>query len=209
MNRILAILTLLTLTTAGFAQYDADARKALDAMSSKYKSIGVFTVDFEQKLTNKASNVDESLSGKITVKGEKYKLELLGQEILHDGTDVYTYNEEINEVTIAPADEDEDEITLSNVYDLYKDGYKYGIESTTGNGTRFVDLEPEKRDKSFFKIRMEILSDNSLKSFSVFEPNGNIYSYSVKNFKERKDLSDSFFVFDPNAYQGIDVVDFR
>ena len=190
------------------AQYDKDALAVLDAMSANYKSIEAFKAAFAQKLTNESAGIDETLSGQISVKGDKYVLDVAGQRIYNDGTDVYTYNPEISEVTISTYDPEESEITLSNVYDLYKNGFKYVLTSTESNGDRNIDLDPESRDKSYFKIRMVISAKNELSAFTVFERSGNQYLYTIESF-EAASLPDSYFTFDVSKYPNVEVIDFR
>lgn len=208
MKRIFGAFLLVTLSIASVAQYDPEALKVLDAMSDKYKKVEVFSADFEQQLTNKSAGLKESISGSITVKGNRYKLRIADQEVFHDGVDIYTYSKEINEITIAPYEE-EDELSLSNVYDIYKEGFKYGVQSIDAKGTTFIDLEPEERGKSYFKIRMEIDNNYSLNSFSVFEPSGNVYVYSIQNFEEKEGITDAFFAFRESDFPDVEVVDFR
>lgn len=190
------------------AQYDKSALSVLDAMSNKYKSAGAFSATFSQRLTNEDAGIDETLTGKISVKGEKYVLDVAGQRIFNNGTDIYNYNPEISEVTISPYDPEESEITLSNVYDLYKNGFKYVLTSTESNGDRLIDLDPESREKSYFKIRMIIGAKNDLKSFTVFERTGNKYIYTIESFQSAN-LGDSYFTFDTKKYPNVEVIDFR
>ncbi|WP_420577631.1 LolA family protein [Ekhidna sp.] len=190
------------------AQYDPEALAVLDAMSNKYKQIDAFKASFSQKLTNESAGLDETISGDIAVKGDMYVLEVAGQKIFNDGTDIYTYNKEINEVTISPYDPEESEITLSNIYDIYKSGFKYVLAEKQANGDRVVELDPESRDKSYFKIKMTINSKDELKSFTVFERTGNKYLYSINSFTPTS-LSDSYFSFDVSKYPNVEVIDFR
>ncbi len=216
MNRILILMSLIAVSWTSAAQYDPEARKILDAMSAKYKNAPAFSASFTQNLKNPTAGLDESIDGKITVKNDKYLLEVSGSFVYNNGVDVFTYNPEINEVTIAPFDDGGDEISLNNVYDIYKTGFKYGVQEVV-SGVTHVDLEPEDRSgKSYFKIRMEIDGQNNLTAFSVFEPSGNVYRYSVSNFKEIRDLSDDAFVFDirkhtddPKVIENLETVDFR
>jgi len=204
------IATLLTL--AGYfstvAQYDPEALTILDAMSAKYKKIEAFKVKFTQKLTNESAALDETIEGDISVKGNMFYLEVAGQKIYNDGENIYTLNEEIAEVTISQYIEEESEITLSNVYDLYKDGFKYALMATLPRGDNVIELDPEDRDKTYFKIRMVIDATNSLKSFTVFEKTGNKYLYDIGSFEETS-LDDSYFKFDSKKYPDVEVIDFR
>lgn len=190
------------------AQYDPEALTVLDAMSANYKKIEAFTAEFSQKLTNESAQLDETISGKISVKGEKFVLNVAGQKIFNNGTDVYSFSEELSEVTISTNEPDDAEISINNVYDLYKKGFKYGLMATLANGDRVIELDPESRDKSYFKIRMVINAKDELKAFTVFERTGNKYLYSINSFKEAT-LSDSYFTFDTSKYPNVEVIDFR
>ena len=206
----LAVYTLLfvSVITTIKAQYDPAALSVLDAMSAQYKSTESFKASFAQTLTNESAGIDETLSGQIAVKGDKYVLDVAGQRIFNNGTDVYNYNPEISEVTISTFDPEESEITLSNVYDLYKNGFKYALTSTESNGDRIIDLDPESRDKSYFKIRMVINAKDELSSFTVYERSGNQYLYTIEAFQPAS-LPDSHFTFDTSKYPNVEVLDFR
>ena len=208
MKKLVSYTFLLAAFLVSSAQYDKDALSVLDAMSANYKSIAAFKASFSQQLTNESAGIDETIAGQIAVKGGKYVLDVAGQRIFNDGTDVYTYNPEISEVTISTYDPEESEITLSNVYDLYKNGFKYVLTSTESNGDRIIDLDPESRDKSYFKIRMVISAKNELDSFTVFERSGNKYLYLIENFNAAE-LPDSHFTFDTSKYPDVEVIDFR
>ncbi|MEP5106046.1 MAG: outer membrane lipoprotein carrier protein LolA, partial [Ekhidna sp.] len=126
----------------------------------------------------------------------------------NNGIDIYTFNQELNEVTISPYDAEESEITLSNVYDLYKKGFKYVLAETSSNGDRMIELDPESRDKTYFKIRMTINAKDELKSFTVFERTGNKYIYSINSFTPAP-FNDNYFTFDTSKYPNVEVIDFR
>ncbi|MBC6400851.1 MAG: outer membrane lipoprotein carrier protein LolA [Ekhidna sp.] len=207
MKKIIIIL-LAVVNQSILAQYDPQALSVLDAMSAKYKKLAAFKANFSQKLTNKTAGIDEVISGQIIVKNNKYVLNVAGQRIFNNGTDIYTYNPEISEVTISSYDPDESEINPGNVYDLYKEGFKYALISTESSGDRVIDLDPEKRDKSYFKIRMIINAKDELKSFEVFENTGNRYLYSIESFQPDL-LPDSYFTFDTTKYPDVEVIDFR
>lgn len=208
MKKILIALLTIAISLQINAQYDPEALAVLDAMSANYKKVEAFTAEFSQKLTNESAQLDETISGKIAVKGEKFTLEVAGQKIFNNGEDVYTFNEEINEVTISTNEPDDSEISINNVYDLYKKGFKYGLMATMENGDRVVELDPESRDKSYFKIRMVINSKDELKAFTVFERTGNKYLYSINSFKPTT-FNDSYFTFDASKYPNVEVIDFR
>jgi outer membrane lipoprotein-sorting protein len=119
----------------------------------------------------------------------------------------------VNEVNISNYDPEEDDISPSKVYNIYKSGYKYTYLSDKlieGEKYHIIDLIPENKDNQFFKVRLEISSsDYSLKSWKMFDRSGNIYEYQVSNFISNLDIKASYFAFDMNAHEGVDVVDLR
>ena len=101
MKRTLSILCLLIGTVSVQAQQDEAARAILDAMSDKYQAMAAFTTDFEYILENPSEDLTETFEGKVSVKGEMYRLTMEGQEIINNGETVWTYMEELNEVNIS------------------------------------------------------------------------------------------------------------
>ncbi len=191
------------------AQYDPDAKAVLDAMSEKYKKVNAFTATFTQKIDNQMAGIEEELEGKITVKNEMYKLEIIDSEIYNNGKEVWVYTPDLQEVTVSIYNPEEEEITPGNVYDIYKKGFKYALIQEMSNGDRVVELDPESMDKTYHKIRLIINSKDELKTFTVFEKSGTKYIYSIKNFKTSSSIGSSFFTFDPKKYPDVEVIDFR
>lgn len=209
MKKLIYLTIALLIGSSAHAQYDPDALVILDAMSSKYKQMGAYEAAFTQEMVNESAGVAEKIQGEITVKNEMYFLKIAGQEIYNNGTDLYSYSEELSEVTVSKYEPEEEEISISNIYDLYKEGFKYVLMAQTQNGDRIVELDPEDKNKSYFKIRLVIDQNNSLKKFTVFDKSGSQYIYSINSFTEKSNLSDSYFTFDTSKYPKVEVIDFR
>lgn len=180
-------------------------------MSAKYQEMPAFKADFKYILENPSEDLTETFVGAVTVKDEMYRLEMEGQTIINNGETVWTYMPELNEVNISDYDPEEQEISMNNIFTLYKDGYKYlYIEESNGGKTDVVDLVPEDKSNTYFKIRLNIATaDRTLQSFMVFDKNGNRYIYEIDGFEVDGSITDSFFVFDPSEYEGVEVIDFR
>lgn len=211
-NLILAVL-LLALVKVSFAQYDAKALEILDGVSKRYMSIPAFEANISYTLTNETEKINEEFKGKITVKGDKFKLVLPEQEVINNGTTLWTYLPDAKEVNIDNYDPNSEELNLSKFYDIYKKGYKYlYLEEKTESGVLcdVVDLVPEKKDSQFFKVRMNIVKkDKSVQSFTMFDKSGNRYKYTITKFIPNSGVADAFFVFDPKKYPGVEVIDLR
>jgi len=197
----------------GFAQYDPKALEILEAMSKKYKAIPAFEANFSYTLTNETDKINEEFKGKMTVKGDKFRLVLPEQEVINDGTTVWTYLPEAKEVNIDNADSNSDDVNPSKFYELYKKGYKYlylGEVTESGAPCDVVDLVPEKRDAQYFKIKMHIAKkDKSVQSFTMFDKTGNRYKYTITHFTPNAKIEDNYFVFDPKKYPGVEQINLK
>lgn len=198
---------------AAFAQYDPKALEILEAMSKKYKAIDAFEANIAYSLTNEVDKINESFKGKITVKGDNFRLALPEQEVINNGTTLWTYLPDAKEVNIDNYDPSSEDINPSKIYEVYKKGFKYiYLKDETEGGVLcdVVDLVPEKKDAQYFKIRMNISKkDKSIKSWTMFDKGGNRYKYSITKFTPDIKIDDSFFTFDTKKYPGVDVIDLR
>ncbi|HEY0743255.1 MAG TPA: outer membrane lipoprotein carrier protein LolA [Chryseosolibacter sp.] len=213
MKKPFLALLLLFFVKLTFAQYDAKALETLDAMSKKYKSIPAFEANISYTLTNDVEKINEEFKGKITVKGDKYRLVLPEQEVINNGTTMWTYLPEAKEVNIDNYDPNSDEINPSKIYDIYKKNFKYlYLADKTEGGVlcEEIDLVPEKKDAQYFKIKMFISKkDKSIQSWTMFDKSGNRYKYTISKFNPNSAVADAFFTFDPKKYPGVEVIDLR
>jgi outer membrane lipoprotein carrier protein len=209
------VLTLLSVMLIGnvFAQKDPKAREVLDAMSAKYQSIPSFQADLAYTMTNKVENINESFKGKISVKGDMYRLAMQDQEIYNDGTTVWTYLPDIPEVTIDNNNPEAGDITPSSIFNIYKEGYKYiYLNAITDGGKTYdvVDLVPNDKEAQYFKVRIEIgAQDRLLRKFILFDREGSEYAYIISNFKSDVNLDDSYFRFDASKLSEDEIIDIR
>ena len=210
-NLVFAALLLFTGTAQ--AQYDPKALEILEAMSKKYKAITAFEANLTSGLSNESEGVNEEFKGKITVKGDKFRLLLDDQEVINNGTTVWTYLPSAKEVNIDNFDPGSDEVNPTKIFDMYKKGFKYlylADKTEAGVLCEEVDLVPEKKDAQYFKIKMMISKkDKSIQSWTMFDRSGNRYKYTITKFVPNVKVDDSFFTFDVKKYPGVEVIDLR
>ena len=199
--------------TYSYSQYDPKALEILEAMSKKYKAIPTFEANITTGLVNESEGVKEEFKGKITVKGDKFRLLLDDQEIINNGTTVWTYLPSAKEVNIDNFDPSSDDVNPTKIFDMYKKGFKYlylADKTEAGVLCEEVDLVPEKKDAQYFKIKMMISKkDKSIQSWTMFDRSGNRYKYTITKFTPNVKVDDSFFTFDPKKYPGVEVIDLR
>jgi outer membrane lipoprotein carrier protein len=209
------IIALLSALSVSFvhAQYDPKALEILEAMSKKYKAIESFEANITQTLTNEVEKINEEFKGKITVKGDKFRLSLPEQEVINNGVTQWMYLPEAKEVNIDNYDPESDDINPTRILDMYKKNFKYLYLADKMEGgvlCEEVDLVPDKKDAQFFKIKMMInKKDKSIQSWTMFDKAGNRYKYTISKFNPTLKVDDSFFSFDPKKYPGVEVIDLR
>ncbi len=213
MKKLILSLFSLFLAVSAFAQYDPKALQTLDAMSKKYKAIPAFEANISYTMTNETEKINEEFKGKITVKGDKFRLVLPEQEVINNGATIWTYLPEAKEVNIDNYDPNSEDINPSKIYEIYKKGFKYlYLQDKTEGGVMCeeIDLVPEKKDAQYFKIKMFISKkDKSIQSWTMFDKGGNRFKYMITKFTPNAKVEDSYFTFDPKKYPGVDVVDLR
>jgi outer membrane lipoprotein carrier protein len=211
-NLILGLLAML-LTVSVSAQYDPKALEILEAMSKKYKSIPVFEANIACTLTNDVDKVNEEFKGKLTVKGDKYRMTLPEQEVINNGVTIWTYLPEAKEVNIDNFDASSEDVNPSKIHEVYKKGYKYlYLQDKTEGGVMCeeIDLVPEKKDAQYFKIKMFInKKEKTIQSFTMFDKGGNRFKYTISKFTANAKVDDSYFSFDTSKYPGVEVIDLR
>ena len=213
MKKLVFIAILMSGVQVTMAQYDPKALEILEAMSKKYKAISAFEANLTSALTNESENVKEEFKGKIVVKGDKFKLSLEDQEIINNGTTVWTYLPSAKEVNIDNFDPKSDDINPVKIFDIYKKGFKYLFLGDKTEGALVVeeiDLVPEKKNAQYFKIKMMISKkDKSIQNWTMFDKSGNRYKYTITKFTPNLKIEDSFFAFDVKKYPGVEVIDLR
>src|SRR6185436_15414468 len=110
---------------AAVAQYDPKALEVLEAMSKRYKAITAFESNLTSTLVNESAGVKDEFKGKLTVKGDKYRLELEEQHVYNNGTTIWTYLPASKEVNVDNFDPKSEDLNPSKFYEMYKKGFKY------------------------------------------------------------------------------------
>ena len=195
------------------AQVDKQAADILKNVSAKYKSFSSIHAEFSYTLDDPKEKSKSTQFGNISLKGEKYRLEITGQEVTCDGKTLWTFLKEANEVQISEPEKNADAVTPSTIFTLYEKGFDFKyMEEKSENGKQIevIDIMPQDKKKNFFKIRMKIDKNEKLIiSTDVFNKNGTHAIYAIKKFTPNTPLPDSDFLFDKAKHPGIEVVDLR
>lgn len=212
LKSIALILTLFLISASINAQDDTKATTILNGVSTKMKSYTSMKIEFSYNMTNTKTGVNETKTGTIQVKGSKYRLEIGGQIVFCDGSTVWTYLEDDEEVNINNVSAQEDAVNPTTILNNYATNFKtkYIKESVElGKTYQVIDLTPLKT-KSYFKVRLYI--DNTLQQIAstiIYDKNGSTYSYIVTKFTTNLTMDDSIFTFNTKDYPDVEVNDMR
>jgi len=198
----------------GGGNNDPAAKKILDAVSTKFKSFKSVQSSFSLKIENNAGKTLGAKSGMIYMKGVKYRINVTGQEIFCDGSNISTYDKSTNELTITKIDPSVNSITPQKIFtNFYDKDFLYKLNGDTKVGTKMVqqvELTPTDKSKPFFKVLLNIDKRNqAISSTKIFEKSGNVYLYEISNMNTSTLVNDAQFLFDAKKYPGVEVVDLR
>lgn len=192
---------------------DPKAKAILDEVIKKSKSFETIKADFTYKLENKKNKVNDGYTGTVLIKGEKYRLNIAGQTVIYNNNTVWTYIKSANEVQINTADDDEDAITPTKIFSgTYLNDFRPKLINETVRDAKtlqIIDLVPL-QGKNYFKVRVEIdKGSKQIVTFSVFDKNGSVYSYTINKFQTNMKVNDADFVFKSSEFPGAEINDMR
>jgi len=194
----------LLFSTSTYSQ-DKKAKALLDAVTAKIKSYDNIVIDFKYSLNNFKENINQESKGNVTMKGNKYVLNLMGVTKIFDGKNNYTINPEDEEVAISKLNEkDENAITPSKLLTFFNNGYKYTWDipqNVKGRKIQYVKLVPNNTKDQRKEILLGI--DTQTKNiYNLIEVgrNGTKTTLTVNSFKINQPLSKNQFTFDASKY---------
>jgi len=139
-NILKSLTIVLLLSVTSLAPFYANAQSAekkatslLDEVTAKMKAYKTMKLEFTYSMINKNQKINESFKGSLLAKGDKYKLNISGQQIFCDGKTAWTYQKDANEVQISEVTGDEESFTPTKFMTSYNNNYKSKLISEKGN----------------------------------------------------------------------------
>lgn len=185
------------------------AKGLLDEVSSKMGAYENMTIGFNSTLVNKEAGItnDPPIRGEITLAGEKYNLNYLGNNFVFDGKKLVVINTEEKEVNITNGDLEEEDgfIYPSKLLTFYKEGYTYkmgDLRNSKGRKIQFVDLTPIDSNSDIIKVQLGIdAKTKHIYKLVQIGSNGAETTFTITKFKSNQPISEKLFSFDKIKYE--------
>jgi outer membrane lipoprotein-sorting protein len=209
---VLTLLLWVSITAQNDDPGDKKSNAILDKLTAKTEAYKSIRVEFTYKMENAEAGIDERTQGILLVSGDKYNLDISGQQVFCDGETLWTYIADVEEVQVNSLEDAEDAITPNKLLSSYSEEYRSKFvkeDFMYGTTANIIDLTPIE-GKSYYKVRLVIDKNrDQLLEFTIFDKNGSTYSYVIHVFEPNVDVSDDLFTFNPDAHPGVEIIDMR
>ena len=200
----------LFIATVAFAQSAKKAKSLLDEVSAKMGAYENMYIGFSQTLSNEEAGIKEGdeppINGEINLKGEKYRLNYLGNHFIYDGAKLYVINHDEKEISISDNDLSDDDgfIYPSKLLTFYKEGYNLEmgkLQNIKGKKIQFVTLNPIDSNSEIIMVELGI----DVKTKHIYKLiqtgiNASKTMFTINEFKKNEDLSENFFSLNKTKY---------
>ena len=200
----------LFIATVAFAQSAEKAKSLLDEVSAKMGAYENMYIGFSQTLSNEEAGIKEGdeppINGEINLKGEKYRLNYLGNHFIYDGAKLYVINHDEKEISISDNDLSDDDgfIYPSKLLTFYKEGYNLEmgkLQNIKGKKIQFVILNPIDSNSEIIMVELGI-DVNTKHIYKLIQTgiNASKTMFTITEFKKNEDLSENFFSLNKTKY---------
>lgn len=210
---VFALLMSLFFVQPASAQNDSKAKAILEAVSKKINGLKTLKANFSFSLKGSNGKIRDTKKGTFFMKGQKYRVQLAGQEIICDNKTVWTYMKEANEVQVSNYNPEEASISPAKLFTNFYDkeySYKYiGEKTVNGKKCDVIEMVPNNKAKQLTKIELAFDKTSVIVGGNIWEKNGNQYNYNVSGFTANAAVQDSYFTWVDKEHPGVEKVDLR
>ncbi len=215
MKKVFFTLLSLAIFSLGYAQSDQKAVDLLNSVSAKANAYKSLNIEFKFYIENLKDASRNMHPGKVWYRGDRYKMDMMGQLIFSDGKTNYTYLKDAEEINITEASSaDETVFNPQSILNNFTKDYKCRWISDKFENNRAlveIDLYPVKiDDKKYSKITLRI-DKTKTQIFSVhyMGKDGINYYIEIDKFIENPTIADKDIIFNAASFPGADIIDMR
>lgn len=183
-----------------------NAKMLLEEVSKKVKSYENIVIQFEYTVMDQSTGMEQKTRGDVSLKGEKYRLNLMGITRIFDGEKIYTIIPEDEEVNISTYVENNDEgMSPSDILTFYQEGYNFQWDITQnvhGRKIQYIKLTPtdSKNEVDWVLMGIDNRTKHIYKLINKLKDDRQI-TIKINSFKTNQPLSETLFAFDEKKYE--------
>jgi len=205
-KHFLLIFSILAFTATGFAQ---NAEQVFKAAVDKLKAYNNIEIAFDYQMINKEADINELMTGTGFLQGDAYKLNVAGQDMICDGTTLWTYLSDSQEVMVSSIDSENGGTPLS-IINSYYDNINAKFLPNSNKDRVTIEVSPKAKDENFNKL--VVVTDAKtmeLKEVHLIDNNGSEFIYNLTKFVTNQVLPANFFTFNEKDYPDAEIIDMR
>ena len=211
MKRLLSIFILAAASLNLSAQNDPEAVKVLENFSSKATKAPSVSIQFTMETADQVEGTSNSIKGSAVLSKDRYRLELPENTIWYNGSNMWSYLPDVEEVTITKPEKNDESFMAkpSSIFSIWKKDYKSRLlEERTGS--YLIDLYPEDINSDHVRIRLEIGKPGlELKGLEYKYKNGITVMLKISGYDLTHQPDDSEFAFSTAKYRNAEIIDMR
>ena len=202
-------LLILSIIALAFNAKAQDAETMFKAAVEKLRSYDNIEIEFDYNMINTEAGIYETMDGIGFLQGDSYKLKIMGQDIICNGSTIWTYNADAEEVMISEVDKSDGGGTPLAILESYYDNITAKIVAETGSIKR-IEVVSMISNENIDKIIVTIDTNTSeIKDLHVFDKNNNEFVYVITKFVTNQKLPADFFTFKESDYPDAEIIDMR
>tara|TARA_B110000305_G_C19385206_1_gene611839 strand:+ start:848 stop:1495 length:648 start_codon:yes stop_codon:yes gene_type:complete len=200
MNKIF----LLLISVCSFSWSQDVSKALLKEVTDKLLAQENVSLQFNYNLYSAEANINQETSGKVQLKGKKYRFEYLGIIQLNDTKNTYTIVPENEEVSIVSNEDAESEMNPAKILSFYNEGYRFqwDIAQNVGNKkVQYIKLIPIDSNADIAHILLGIDSQKK-EVYKVIETgkNGTQTTITITKYETNTNSPPDLFSFDEKKY---------
>ena len=202
----LLIIVLLSCFSLNAQSSKEQAKLILDAVSNQIKSYENISLSFKYALVNTEENIQQTTKGSLLIRGNKYRINILGMTRIYDGKKLYTISPEDEEVTISKEDlESENTISPADMLRFYESGYDYEldiVQNVMGKPIQYIKLIPidNKNEINYVLLGID-KKKKHIHNLIEVGANSTKTTLTIESFNTSQILDITQFTFDPTVYK--------
>lgn len=207
----LLLLSILLQEFVLYAQNDPQAISILDNFSSSALGAPSVSMNFEMITTDLTENTADTSAGSVIVSKNRYKLSFPDNIIWFNGESIWNYLTAEEEVTITRADKKDHSFQNrpSEIFSMYKSGYKCRLVEERSDAY-IVDLYPLDTKSDLVRVRLAIgKTKPDLKSLEYKRRDGIMITLHISRYDLKLKPDNDTFIFQPEKYKDVEVIDMR